>query len=1551
MEKVSIKRKTFDNLSELRDSRTIDSDELSTLLGWLMSQLTAWEFAKISQGGHTNSDVPLRRVFIDLPVAEGSMATEDIEERIPFLQHFLRSKPVNLLRAIQRKKQAEARSFRIEDEARTAFERGTNFSASLLIGGPGQGKSTLGQIACQIQRAAWLRPFITQFKAGEQELIRSFETPSKSNSSSASANRKNRAFPLQISLPELSSWLASGQVPDSECPQILLYLASLTSSRQCKIEAHLLARLVSRLPILLVLDGFDEVGATKDRVRLVEAANELLLFIAGGLGLAQVIATTRPQGYMGEFSKLAIELEQFSLVPLDKNEALVYAEKLLFEKIGNLDERAETLKKIKNASDEPATERLLTTPLQVTILAALVHQRGRAPRERWNLFHGYFTYSYARETERNSYAAELLRDFRIHIEQIHARVALLMQVEAERIGGGSSRMPKERLKEVIDAVLSEAGYEGEEKDILILDIAKAAEERLVFLVEPEPGSFGFEIRSFQEFMCAWAITTGPERYIVARLKNIARAPMFRNVLLFAFSRFFSEASHLRDPVVDEVIPGLNVLTNDISASLTLSGSLLALETIEEGAALSYPKWARALMEVACLLLTLPPEKVHRRLARVVTPEIKKVLIDQIESAIATSNFTSINYFSIWVVLVELCARGDESAREIADAYWEKADNLEDVLSVLNNAGGAMNSWLKKRCWESADRLTPNAFLSLRNSRSDANAEYNWVTVLCDAFDRESLRRIVSGQIDLNRLTQNVESLDILAHLPPPPSTWAVWCKVAVFQRSPSSSTLASALEALADSPEIADTLMWRASWPLTIILRASRSPQDYRTFATKCAAGHLGDLAEWRRIEQVLRSGQTTSLESVSQTSFAVGLNAPIAQLISGWWAYRSPDENHANVELKRLNALFSETTIPFVKDWAGRAAIMAYATNAHKTQPKEYGLLEWITAQPDMSSHLMPRPKHMPLDLWQNAMDIAFEHDSFPFHHSLEVLADELLEGIPHPHLLRTAAWSPIADEHQRLPKSKTKQIARNVRENSRYLASIDALILIARLGELTEDEEKSLFDQIFDPGADEIYVSVFVSAVGQSAGHNSKERQANLLAGAFARSKEELTRARIIIELRSIFQHHKSDLSDLETWSSLALPMPAPIAARRTYEDIVQIESIRLRNIRPLRLIEISPTILEDSGQWIVIVGPNGSGKTSILRAICLALRNTDDPSIWPRNSLSFDWSRRGSDGRVFGASAMAIAIQGGAKAEVAVREGSTRAYLRESTSSGPLTPFVFAYGCRRGTSSGGNQRQVDLTDKDGPEIATLFDDTASLIHAETWLISLYSASIDDPYVRRILNAVCLALSKLLDISEVFVREQEVWIVQDGKPTLPLSSMSDGYLTSAGWLIDLIARWVFIAQRHQIEITEDFLGHMTGIAIIDEIDLHLHPAWQVEIIHRTKKLLPRMTFVVSTHNPMTLAGVTADQIWILENEANDIRIKTGKDDPSALTGAGLFQEYFSLRDALPSHFGPKLSEFTFLSRLSNRTNTEEIQVVKLRNELTEHNLLPEWASRRVPE
>lgn len=90
------------------------------------------------------------------------------------------------------------------------------------------------------------------------------------------------------------------------------------------------------------------------------------------------------------------------------------------------------MERLKKASTEEASARLMRSPLQVTIMTTLVDQIGTPPEDRWRLFHEYYEVIYKRERERPIPAAELLRLHKANIDTIHHQVGFLLQVESEQ---------------------------------------------------------------------------------------------------------------------------------------------------------------------------------------------------------------------------------------------------------------------------------------------------------------------------------------------------------------------------------------------------------------------------------------------------------------------------------------------------------------------------------------------------------------------------------------------------------------------------------------------------------------------------------------------------------------------------------------------------------------------------------------------------------------------------------------------------------------------------------------------------------------------------------------------------------------------------------------------------------------------------------------------------------------------------------------------------------------------------------------------------------------
>lgn len=1584
-----------DVLAKAAAKAGISANDLRAIRVWLADQLVAQEYAKLGQGGHTNTQVPLRQVFVDLPIAFSVGASMHKEDRIHFLTSMLAAPPLELKSALKvrsekaailhsntgdEEEEEEEENSELFDSALEHAYLSSRLGATLLIGGPGQGKSTLGQLACQLHRAALLRPVIAELSAVQRDLLNTFIPTGKGKKAKAESQRvalpKTPLLPLQITLPDFAAWAATDAPTKTggRVPSLLQFLADLPSAKEAGVDAERLFNLISVLPSLLVLDGFDEVGATQDRMRIVMAARELLTALSEKSSSSQVLATTRPQGYADELSQIGLKFQKVFLAPLMRKEALEYAQKLIEAKISGADQQAKALRQIQEAAAEPATERLLTTPLQVTILTALVQQLGRAPRERWNLFSRYFAYTFDREIERGTYASALLAEHRSHIERIHARVALLLQVEAERDGGAAARMSKAQLEEVIGEVLAEDEVAKEQRRELVLDIANAAENRLVFLVEPEPGKFGFEIRSLQEFMAAWALTSGRDTEVEARLYQVAKAPMFRNVALFVSSRLFSEGSPLRDTLAERICTSLDEDISDDLSGASRAGSLLALETLEEGAALSQPKRARALMGKAVGLFALPPGLEHVRLTRAANEDTHPVLRQAIDRGLGfPSTNTSFCVAAAWVCIIDGTNRSENWAIELGERYWTADSASQSLFDALARAHVPLGDWICKRLESVAHKVRPDIFLDVPSQRVERDSNHNWISWLASAYGSHNAvwrRRTRNGFISL-RDGRSVQSENFQPEYDPPDSNWwQAWIAAATFDLIPTAANLAAAVEALAKCPDMAywKQIQWRTSWPLAACINTADKPADFLSQANLIRSGQLGDIENWVQAERKWKDNIPIGAiidavtESTPWTMESISIGPPLA--VIPLWAlvdrYGPRAKKAFTIDvLHKANTLYLESKSLVLRERLAEICLSAWRDLQSKIKTLALDPKSWIESAPNSASLLIPRPKGLSLQYWQSLLDVCNPLTSHPWFSRIESIFGSLQALPTHPVLLSLATNTVglYADHHTIRGEIQLESIQKVIAEMdiSRIRpisARGHAAILKFLVGSHPSAQDSDLLSFIFEASPDDpsVWSNLFTALKISGLPFNRIDSLLSAIYQLLGLSHPQAHRA--IKEIRDSLQKRTSGLDSRATWDKLALPLPYPSqplqgklegGIPKSPVRINRIEVQEIGGIEKLALDLTSPA--QGAGQWTIIIGPNGAGKTTLLRSLALALRSVKHPSIWPKGAFSGSWQRISAKERnSIPSSHILVQLGDGMEHQTLIRPNTSIGITQLPEQERPRLFPLYAYGCRRGSALGGSARQVNLNDDDGPEIATLFDEGADLIQAETWLVALEGDTTKNAKSQKIYNNVIDALKSLMNLDSIRVSNQKIVVSENGGSEIPFNCLSDGYLTNAGWFLDLVARWITLAEREGLHIGENFLSEMRGLVLIDEIDLHLHPRWQIEIISRTRTLLPQMSFFVTTHNPLTLVGAKASEVWILDKSSGTIKASPGIETPMLLSGGQIYQKYFGISDIFPNEFGRLLQRFGYLSGYVMRDDSEELELKNIQKKLSEAGIDPGW-------
>lgn len=500
----------------------------------------------------------------------------------------------------------------------------------VLVGGPGQGKSTATQFLAQLYRAAFL---------GEAPVTESTELRSKlelleeRRAALGIAVPVARRWPIRIRLSDLADSLASSQVET-----LVEYLAQTVSDRSNRpVTQEELVRWLHEYPWLLIVDGLDEVPNSGNRHDVMRALADFHLEVDEARADVVVVATTRPQGYSDEFDP-GYYLHQ-RLAELKPDEALAYAKGLIDVRHGEgSDSARRTLKSLERASKDVSTERLFSSPLQVSILSILIETLGDVPRTRWRLFSSYYRVISQREREKGGELSDLIREYESDINFIHREAGFQLQRRSGEAGDASSSLTKAELQSLIAERLENQGHAPEEVARLSTEFLRLATDRLVFLAMLTSEKVGFEIRSLQEFMAGEYLVEFPESVVISKLADLAPSAHWRNTLLFAIGRIYAEKEHLKAEIT---VLCHDMHENPVGARVQ-AGADLALDVLLEGAIDSQPRYARALADIAAGAVTGPVNERVRELRLVRSLPAREILMSASSSLAQAPSSTWVN---------------------------------------------------------------------------------------------------------------------------------------------------------------------------------------------------------------------------------------------------------------------------------------------------------------------------------------------------------------------------------------------------------------------------------------------------------------------------------------------------------------------------------------------------------------------------------------------------------------------------------------------------------------------------------------------------------------------------------------------------------------------------------------------------------------------------------------------------------------------------------------------------------------------------------------------
>jgi len=384
-----------------------------------------------------------------------------------------------------------------------------------------------------------------------------------------------------------------------------------------------------------------------------------------------------------------------------------------------------------------------------------------------------------------------------------------------------------------------------------------------------------------------------------------------------------------------------------------------------------------------------------------------------------------------------------------------------------------------------------------------------------------------------------------------------------------------------------------------------------------------------------------------------------------------------------------------------------------------------------------------------------------------------------------------------------------------------------------------------------------------------------------------------------------------------------------------VVQLPHLPLSNARLRRVVlenirsfEHADITLERDGQitpWTVIVGDNGTGKSTVLKAIALALSTPKDAVALFETDTRGEWLRAGAT-----SGSITIELEQLGQALTSTLSITRRPYgeALDAVTNGEVwldSLFVCGYGASRRTLRSDMQRSYSTRNA----VATLFDPEASLQDPELALRRFLSSSSGEFDPLRAIDNVLLLPPGSTKLGDHGLEVRGQWGF-----SAPVASLSDGYRSTLSWVLDLLG-WVFLRSPEML------WNGLQGQILIDEVEQHLHPSWQRRIIGALRRQFPRVQFIVTTHASLCVTGTTDlsdDEVSLVHLGWNGdaVQAQSGLRPPRGLRADQILTSYlFGLETTTDDETKHEIERLAAL--LAQPTEASTAEVEQLRSKLHE--------------
>jgi energy-coupling factor transporter ATP-binding protein EcfA2 len=317
-----------------------------------------------------------------------------------------------------------------------------------------------------------------------------------------------------------------------------------------------------------------------------------------------------------------------------------------------------------------------------------------------------------------------------------------------------------------------------------------------------------------------------------------------------------------------------------------------------------------------------------------------------------------------------------------------------------------------------------------------------------------------------------------------------------------------------------------------------------------------------------------------------------------------------------------------------------------------------------------------------------------------------------------------------------------------------------------------------------------------------------------------------------------------------------------------------------------------IEDVGDnwqesWLLLLGENGVGKSSVLQAIVLALLPEAE-----RNKYIED--------------PKALVKKGTQKGFVKIQLGDKEPVEMHFTKGGKITgnihqynDFLLAYGATRLLPKGKLQPEPNTSKI---KVQNLFDYSIALENAIEWLLQRNKKDF--------IQAARFLKDLLFLKEDLLCQDGKIYTNENGSQ-LELGWLSDGHKTLLALAVDMLK--TFATQRADIRYT-DVQQYASGMVLIDEIGTHLHPRWKMKIVEQLRNALPKVFFIVTSHEPLCMRGLRDKEVVVLKRDDDTGEINALADLPSPdglRVDQLLTSRYFGLNSTIDTGLEDKFKRY----------------------------------------